>query len=46
MAGSMVATFVGRALGLYGEDAVAGFIMSVGGAMVLLLIYRLVYRAA
>jgi uncharacterized membrane protein YeaQ/YmgE (transglycosylase-associated protein family) len=46
MAGSLVATFLGRALGLYSEDAGAGFIMSVVGAMVVLLFYRLFVRRA
>ena len=44
IAGSFVATFLGRALGLYGAGAGAGFIMSVIGAMLLLLIYRMVRR--
>lgn len=44
IAGSFVATFLGRALGLYGENSSAGFIMSVIGAMILLLIYRLVTK--
>jgi len=42
IAGAFVGTYVGRALGLYGPDASAGFMMSVLGAMLLLLIYRLV----
>jgi uncharacterized membrane protein YeaQ/YmgE (transglycosylase-associated protein family) len=41
VAGSFVATYLGRALGLYADGSTAGFIMSVIGAMVLLLIYRL-----
>lgn len=44
IAGSFIATYLGRALGLYGENSSAGFIMSVIGAMVLLLIYRLVTK--
>ena len=46
IAGSFVASFLGRALGLYSEGAAAGFIMSVVGAMILLLMYRLFRRAA
>jgi uncharacterized membrane protein YeaQ/YmgE (transglycosylase-associated protein family) len=46
IAGSFIATFLGRALGLYREGASAGFIMSVIGAMLLLLIYRLVVKKA
>ena len=42
VAGSFVGTFIGRAMGLYQEDRSAGFIMSVIGAMLLLVIYRLV----
>ena len=44
--GSFVGTFIGRMLGLYAEDAAAGFIMSVLGAIVLLVIYRFVRRAS
>ena len=44
IAGSFIATFLGRALGLYAEGSSAGFIMSVIGAMILLLIYRLVTK--
>jgi len=46
VAGSIVATYLGRALGLYAEGSSAGFIMSVIGAMLLLLIYRLVFKRA
>lgn len=42
IAGSFVATFLGRALGLYrDENTGAGIIASVLGAMLLLLLYRL-----
>lgn len=44
IAGSFLATFLGRALGLYGEREAAGFIMSLLGAIVLLLIYRFFKR--
>jgi uncharacterized membrane protein YeaQ/YmgE (transglycosylase-associated protein family) len=44
IAGSFIATFLGRAMGLYGENSSAGFIMSVIGAMLLLFIYRLVAK--
>jgi uncharacterized membrane protein YeaQ/YmgE (transglycosylase-associated protein family) len=45
IAGSIVAGWVGRALGLYGaNDQGPGFIASVLGAMLLLLVYRLVVR--
>ncbi len=44
VAGSFVATYLGQALGLYRDGSTAGFIMSVIGAMVLLLIYRMFRR--
>jgi uncharacterized membrane protein YeaQ/YmgE (transglycosylase-associated protein family) len=40
IAGSEVATWIGRVIGLYGPDARAGFIMSVVGAIILLAIYH------
>ena len=43
IAGALLAGFLGRAVGWYGpEDAGAGFVAAVIGAVVLLLIYRLV----
>lgn len=42
IAGLLVATWLGRAIGLYQEGQSAGFIMSVVGAIVLLGIYHLV----
>ena len=43
IAGALLAGFLGRALGWYGEgDAGAGFIAAIIGAFVLLFIYRLV----
>jgi uncharacterized membrane protein YeaQ/YmgE (transglycosylase-associated protein family) len=44
IAGSLVAGFLGRALGWYQEGQAAGFIMSVVGAILLLALYRLVKR--
>ena len=41
VAGSILATYLGRAMGLYPAGSAAGFIASVIGAMLLLLIYRL-----
>jgi uncharacterized membrane protein YeaQ/YmgE (transglycosylase-associated protein family) len=41
IAGSYVGTFLGRSIGHYQEGQTAGFIASVIGAIVLLLIYRL-----
>ena len=40
IAGSFVASYLGRALGLYAAGATAGFAMSVVGAMLLLWLYR------
>ena len=42
IAGSLVATYAGRALGWYQEGQAAGFIMSVVGAIVLLALYHMV----
>ncbi len=42
IAGSFVATYAGRALGWYQEGQLAGFIMSVLGAIVLLALYHMV----
>lgn len=44
VAGSLIATYLGRMLGMYREGSSAGFIMSVIGAMLLLLVYRLVAK--
>lgn len=41
LAGSLIATLIGRAVGLYQPGQAAGFIMSLIGAIVLLLVYRL-----
>jgi uncharacterized membrane protein YeaQ/YmgE (transglycosylase-associated protein family) len=40
IAGSFVGTAIGRMLGMYAEGSSAGFIMSVIGAVLLLLLYR------
>ena len=44
IAGSLLATYGGKALGLYGGDETAGFIGAFLGAIVLLIIYRLFMR--
>jgi uncharacterized membrane protein YeaQ/YmgE (transglycosylase-associated protein family) len=44
IAGSFVATYLGQTIGLYREGSSAGFIASIIGAMILLLIYRLFKR--
>jgi uncharacterized membrane protein YeaQ/YmgE (transglycosylase-associated protein family) len=42
--GSVVGRFVGQALGFYGPDDPAGFLMSLIGAILLLAIYRAVVK--
>jgi uncharacterized membrane protein YeaQ/YmgE (transglycosylase-associated protein family) len=42
VAGSLVARFIGRMLGIYAAGQGAGFIMSIVGAVLLLAIYRAV----
>ncbi len=44
IAGSLIATFSGRFLGLYNENSAAGFIASVIGAVVILFIYNMITR--
>ena len=41
IAGAVVARFLGQALGIYTEGEAAGFIASLLGAIVLLLLYRM-----
>ncbi|MDQ2971853.1 MAG: GlsB/YeaQ/YmgE family stress response membrane protein [Pseudomonadota bacterium] len=44
IAGSIIATYLGRALGWYAAGTSAGFIGSFIGAIVLLLIYHVIVR--
>jgi uncharacterized membrane protein YeaQ/YmgE (transglycosylase-associated protein family) len=44
IAGSLVAGFLGRAMGMYQPGQGAGLIMSIVGAILLLAIYRLIRR--
>ncbi len=44
IAGAFLGTFLGRAVGHYGPDESAGFLMSLVGAIILLAIYHLVRR--
>jgi uncharacterized membrane protein YeaQ/YmgE (transglycosylase-associated protein family) len=44
IAGAVLGGFVGRAMGFYGPDDAAGWIMSILGAMLLLFLYRLAVR--
>jgi uncharacterized membrane protein YeaQ/YmgE (transglycosylase-associated protein family) len=45
IAGSFLGTFLGRAIGHYGPEDSAGFLMSLVGALILLGIYHLIKRA-
>ena len=44
IAGSLLATYGGRLLGLYGDNSAAGFIASVIGAIIILFLYNLVSK--
>jgi uncharacterized membrane protein YeaQ/YmgE (transglycosylase-associated protein family) len=44
VAGSFVAGYIGRAAGWYSEGEPVGFIASIVGAIILLLLYRLAFR--
>jgi uncharacterized membrane protein YeaQ/YmgE (transglycosylase-associated protein family) len=44
IAGAFVAKYIGQQLGWYGPQDAAGFLASVGGALLILLIYRLLFR--
>jgi uncharacterized membrane protein YeaQ/YmgE (transglycosylase-associated protein family) len=39
--GALLGGFFGRAMGLYGPEEAAGFVMSLIGAIILLVLYRL-----
>lgn len=42
--GALVGGFIGRAMGFYGPDEAAGWLMSILGAIVLLALYRMMAR--
>jgi len=44
IAGALFGGFVGRAMGFYGANETAGWLMSIGGAILLLVLYRMVAR--
>lgn len=44
IAGAVIGGFVGRAMGFYGPDEGAGWLMSILGAIVLLALYRMLVR--
>ena len=44
IAGALLATYLGQAVGWYQAGDKAGWIMSIIGAMILLLLYRLLFK--
>jgi uncharacterized membrane protein YeaQ/YmgE (transglycosylase-associated protein family) len=44
IAGAVLGGFVGRAMGFYGPDQAAGWLVSILGAMLLLFLYRMMAR--
>jgi uncharacterized membrane protein YeaQ/YmgE (transglycosylase-associated protein family) len=44
IAGAFIASYLGQALGWYQPGQPAGWIMSIVGAMILLLLYRFVFK--
>jgi uncharacterized membrane protein YeaQ/YmgE (transglycosylase-associated protein family) len=44
IAGALLGGFIGRAMGFYGPNEPAGWLMSIVGAIVLLVLYRLIAR--
>ena len=42
--GSLIATYGGQALGIYNADETAGFVGAFVGAIILLILYRLLVR--
>jgi uncharacterized membrane protein YeaQ/YmgE (transglycosylase-associated protein family) len=45
IAGSLIASFLGQRLGWYEPGAPAGFLMSVVGSILLLLLYRFTHKS-
>jgi uncharacterized membrane protein YeaQ/YmgE (transglycosylase-associated protein family) len=44
IAGALLGGFIGRAMGFYGPNEAAGWLMSIAGAILLLVLYRLIAR--
>jgi uncharacterized membrane protein YeaQ/YmgE (transglycosylase-associated protein family) len=44
VAGSFLANFVGKAMGMYADGSAAGWIASVVGAVILLIVYGMVQK--
>ncbi len=44
IAGALLGGFIGRTMGFYGQSEGAGWLMSIGGAIILLALYRMLVR--
>ncbi len=44
IAGALIGGFIGRAMGFYGSNESAGWIVSILGAIILLALYRMMVR--
>lgn len=44
IAGALVGGFIGRAMGFYGPNQTAGWLISILGAIILLALYRMLVR--
>lgn len=44
IAGALIGGFIGRAMGFYGQNESAGWIVSILGAIILLALYRMMVR--
>ncbi len=44
IAGALVGGFIGRAMGFYGPNEAAGWLISILGAIILLVLYRVMAR--
>lgn len=44
MGGALLATFLGRSFGWYGPQQNAGFLASIAGAVLILFLYRLLFK--
>jgi len=44
IAGALVGGLIGRSMGFYGPNESAGWLMSILGAVILLLLYRMAFR--
>lgn len=44
IAGALLGGFIGQAMGIYGPNESVGWLMSIGGAILLLVLYRMLAR--